>query len=184
MKTITNIIAAAIIACTASLAAAQGVTVADDVVDAGALSMSLNGSFTMAADVTLHGEGLVIGNPGRATLAIEGGKVVFTIGGEVFDGIERDTYSTMVRVPEGAVSVRIEASYDGENMVLRVTDRAITRAQRTNAPEAGMMLEQLSMMEEIMGGGECSHTLVFGNPEACGSTAPAYTGTISGVVVQ
>lgn len=177
----------------APAAAQSGETLAFEAptIETGAASgVRLGDTFTMDVWAKVSGEGYLVGHPGRASVEVLDGSVVFTIGGDAsIDGIAREAY--VVSVPLGSYAganrtTLISASYDGETMRLSVYGPGLDApvVAEAHVPRAATMLEQLSVMEELMGGGACSRTLVFGDPAVCGATGAAYAGTVERVEVS
>lgn len=185
---ILSLTAAAIVAVVSSVAAAHGPTAQTttfDVYAADALpSAPIEGPFILDVHATIGGEGFIVGQPGRATVAVQDDALVFTIGGEALHGIERETYTVAIplaQLPARRTEVLISAQYDGHDMrlVAYTEGMAAPIVASAPAPHAATMLQQLSVMEDLMGVGDCSSRMVIGDPATCGAEGYANGATVS-----
>ena len=185
---ILSLTVAAIVAVVSIAAAAEettGQTTAFDVYAASALPAApIEGPFTLDVHATIGGEGFIVGQPGRATVTIESDALVFTIGGEALHGIERETYTVAIdlaALPSRRTEVLISAQYDGDAMrlVAYAEGMAAPVTATRAAPTAGAMLQQLTVMEDLLGVGDCSTHLVIGDPSTCGAQGYAYGAVVT-----
>ena len=140
-------------------------------------------SDTFAVTVEIEGAtdgGFVAGHPGRASVSVENDEVVFTMGGEeAIAGIYR--HAVTVRAPLAAGPATVTATYDASGAMTLMVDQE-SAMQVMSGEYDPALLEQLSMMEEMVGGVPCSTNFYVGDAaEAC--MVQPFDGVISDVSV-
>jgi hypothetical protein len=134
---------------------------------------TLRGEFSMTMWVEPSSEdGFIAGNPGRAWLSLDGNDIVFTIGGDDdLGGIVRESYSVRARIDRDDRShVGVSFAADG-TMILAISadEGEMTLVLGGGDPA---VLEQLDLLEDLIGGVSCSEVLYIGMaPEKCVPTA-------------
>ncbi len=158
---------------TLSIAAAPGVVAYEDV--------QVPSEFTIEVEIDGATDGgFVAGHPGRASISVDGDEVVFTMGGD--DAIA-DIYreSTSIRLPVSGAA-RIVASCDNDGAMMLMVEQAHASAMTVGTFDPAS-LEQLSMMEELVGGVPCSDNFYISAADAVCGVQP-FDGVVSNVSVS
>ena len=156
-----------------NIAAAPGVVTYEDV--------QVPSEFTIEVEIDgAANGGFVAGHPGRASISVENDEVVFTMGGD--DAIA-DIYreSNSVRLPVYGAA-RVVASYDQDGEMVLVVEQAHS-SQMVVGTYDPAALEQLSMMEELVGGVPCSDNFYIGSADDVCGVQP-FDGTVSDVSIS
>ena len=125
--------------------------------------------------------GFVAGYPGRASISVVDGEVVFTMGGEeAIAGIYRDAVS--VSAPLGAGPATVTATYDASGAMALTVEQASASQMVVGAYDPAS-LEQLSMLEGLVGGVACSTNFYVGEADAACLVQP-FDGVISDLTVS
>jgi hypothetical protein len=124
--------------------------------------------------------GFVAGHPGRASISVADGEVVFTMGGDdAIAGIYRDSSSVSAPLATGPATVTVSYGANG-SMSLTVEQAAMSQTVEGEYDPAS--LEQLTMLEELVGGVPCSINFYVGAADGSCMVQP-FDGTISELTV-
>ena len=126
-------------------------------------SLTLGGEFSVTLWMRPGSEdGFVAGNPGRASLALDQDDLVFTIGGDdALAGIVRESYSVRVAVNRDQWT-HVAATFAADGvMTLAVTAGEGEMSLVMGGADVSL-LEQLDMLEDLVGGVACSEVFYTG----------------------
>lgn len=141
--------------------------------------LTLPESFSITADID-GSNGFIAGHPGRASLEVVDGDVVFTMGGdEAIAGICGDATSIRAALTPGSASVA--ATYGANGEIELMVEQASVSQIVVGAYDPAS-LEQLSMLEALVGGVACSANFYVGDADEACMVTP-FDGAVSNVTV-
>ncbi len=169
MNTAAQTIFAATIATFAFAASASANDSAVAVLGSTDAELTIDGEFSMAMWVEVgEQDGFIAGNPGRASLAIENGEFIFTVGGEdEIAGIYRESYEVGATAP-AAGWTHVAATLASDGIMTLAVSNGNGETSLSMSRSDMDLFAQLTIMEELIGDVTCSETFFVGDaPQKC-----------------
>ena len=141
-------------------------------------------AFTMSMWLRGGQDGFVAGHPGRVWIGVEGDEIAFHVGGDyAIAGIFRDDYRIALPIDIEEWTF-VAASFDAEGRMTLAASTTGSPMRMTRGYADMAVMEQLDMMEELVGGVRCSQNLYVGGTVAeCAPDAESFGGQVNEMTV-